>query len=82
MTTIAETTPVQVSPEVKAIHRRMLRRHRLTQVEPLGDLGMGDVPRHDEGTGQRQSGLDRVAAQLREVHVAGHEDGRAPRAPG
>jgi multiple sugar transport system permease protein len=33
MTTIAETqkTPVQVSPEVKAIHRRMLRRHRLTR---------------------------------------------------
>jgi multiple sugar transport system permease protein len=33
MTTAVETqkTPVQVSPEVKAIHRRMLRRHRLTR---------------------------------------------------
>ncbi len=33
MTTVADTqkTPVQVSPEVKAIHRRMLRRHRLTR---------------------------------------------------
>ena len=33
MTTAAETqkTRVQVSPEVKAIHQRMLRRHRLTR---------------------------------------------------
>src|SRR5688572_32789004 len=33
MTTVAETqkTSAQVSPEVKAIHRRMLRRHRLTR---------------------------------------------------
>src|SRR5687767_13986651 len=33
MTTVAEAqkTPVQVSPEVKAIHRRMQRRHRLTR---------------------------------------------------
>jgi len=33
MTTVVETqkTPVQVSPEVKAIHRRMLRRQRLTR---------------------------------------------------
>src|SRR5262249_15490451 len=40
-------------------------RHRLTGVEPLGDLRVGDVAGDHERSGQRQPGLYRVPGQLR-----------------
>ena len=38
--------------------------HRLAGVEPLLDPGVRDVAGHDHRAGQREAGLDRVAAQL------------------
>src|SRR5690606_22494670 len=53
--------------------------HGLAGVEPLGDLGVGDVAGHDHGPGERQAGLHRVLGQLgadlghRAVQVEAHD---------
>jgi hypothetical protein len=49
-------------------------RHTLAGVEALLDLRVGDVAGHDQGAGERQAGLDRVAGELGED--LGHRSGQ------
>ncbi len=37
--------------------------HGFARIQPLADLGMGEVARHDHGARQRETGLDRMLGQ-------------------